>query len=108
MHRGCNNDNTRCDWDFGIFDANESNTTTSCTLTITQDNASGRNGAGSCEFYTLSSGYDHTEGFTVLYILNNKNSQHIWAGYEDAVLRDGQVVKPDREWAVHIPDAQDQ
>ena len=103
MHRDCNDNDTKCAWNFEIITGDRANSTTTCTLTVAQEKASRTNGAGECESYIMTSGYDHT-GFTVLYISNIQNGRHIWAGYDDVALEGGKTVKPDRDWVVYQPD----
>ena len=102
MKRVCNDEDTSCDWSFGIYPG--SGNATACAFTVTATDASEANGGpATCGDYTVTSGWSGQfgdgNGFTTLAVVDNVSRQIIYPAYTDTQLDGGNVVEPDQSYA---------
>jgi hypothetical protein len=98
----CNEDDTKCTWNFGI-NANNGDDVADCEYIIEGSPASQTPGVEpqECGVYTITSGYSANEDpFTSISVVNYDTGKMIFTGYNDRWLENGEPVDPDRAWPV--------
>ncbi|KAH8677874.1 surface protein [Xylariales sp. PMI_506] len=108
LSRTCLADGTMCTWRFSV-NTNEPNATaTPCTLFTragaTVPASQGGGGPTLCGNFTVSSGWSGQfgpgNGFTTIALIDFARKLMAYPSYADNDLPDGQVVAPDRTYAV--------
>lgn len=110
LSRVCNAADTSCTWKFGI-DTHEANVTvTPCTFVVNATTtpatpASQANGGPArCGVFNITSGWSGQfgpdQGFTVVSVVDYAKKLIAWAGYTDALVKNGTVVDPDLSFPV--------
>ncbi|KAK5626592.1 hypothetical protein RRF57_002307 [Xylaria bambusicola] len=103
MKRVCNTADTSCTWSFGIQTSSTA-AATPCSFVITGNPASHSDltTMKTCGVFSVTAGWSGQfgPGFTTLAVHNNANGQIAWPAYTDAELAGGNVVTPDKSWAV--------
>ncbi|KAI3324196.1 hypothetical protein HD806DRAFT_62653 [Xylariaceae sp. AK1471] len=105
IKRVCNAGDTSCAWSFGI-NTNTGAAVTPCSFQITGTPASHSNLSPpvACGTFSVSAGWSGQfgpgNGFTTVAIFNNANKQIAWPAYTDTELAGGNVISPNKSWAV--------
>ncbi|KAI1436494.1 hypothetical protein GGR50DRAFT_650548 [Xylaria sp. CBS 124048] len=105
VRRVCNEADTRCVWTFLI---NTGYDRASCALEITGAPASqaSQSTPALCHYFSVTAGWSAQfgadAGFTTLAVKSNSDGSMAWPAYSDAEVAGGQVVTPDKSFAVTL------
>ncbi|KAI1807722.1 hypothetical protein F4811DRAFT_559548 [Daldinia bambusicola] len=108
LSRTCDAADTVCDWTFGINDGSGAAATTDVKYTVKA--AGGKpasqapGGPVTVGPYTITSQWSDQfgadKGFTTFAVVDNAKRLIAYPGYDDAAVKDGKTVSPDRSYPV--------
>ncbi|TGJ82178.1 hypothetical protein E0Z10_g6581 [Xylaria hypoxylon] len=106
--RGCDATDDLCTWTFAINTNEAGVNTTECVYTVpatTTGPASQSNGGPTtCGVFNITSGWSGQfgadQGFTVISVVDFAKKLIVYAGYTDAIVKNGTVVDPDLSFPV--------
>ncbi|KAI1427511.1 surface protein 1 [Xylaria sp. FL1777] len=108
LERVCDGTDASCTWTFGINTNEAGVNATACAYTVAATSAGpasqSNGGPTTCGVFTITSGWSGQfgpdQGFTVISVVDYAKKLIAYAGYTDAMVKNGTTVTPDLSFPV--------